>query len=154
MGKEVELRKQLTQLIMKTSANVRELAEKHPNAVYEIAGGACSYTSGDVVDRKTKHILGSGCIVGQALLKERPDLEPMISELDAAGSLEVYDLFDNIADYGFADEIDPNAAVDIEDVPELSLEMISWMQSVQTLQDEGHTWGEALSRADTAQCLE
>lgn len=116
---------------MKITDAIRKLATDYPNAVYvppsgEIGDGKCFYTRGDVSDGPER----SGCIVGQAVVMARPELEDGLKEVDYA-SMGAEDLLRDLS-------------LDLE----LEEEELHWINSVQEHQDMGDCWSEAVREAD------
>lgn len=98
---------------------VRELANKYPEAVYCNNGGRCEYAAGDVKNGPDT----PGCVVGQGIAIVAPEYSPKIR--DSASS--VAGLFGDL---------------------ECSLK-IRWLSVVQSKQDCGYTWSQAVNAADS-----
>lgn len=101
---------------------VRELAEENPSAIYEGDQDGCFYTIGEAGQ-------GSGCIIGQALLKLDPSLETNLIAMD----------------------VNPvGAKTLLEDYLHMNLTTadIDWLVRVQTHQDEAKPWEDSVSIAD------
>ena len=99
---------------------VRALAEKYPNAVYQHVDSWCHNLKGKVDNGPDCE----GCLIGQAV-RNAGFMFPPCCERDGARSL-MYKL-------GF----------------DKDHSLSRWLGNVQTVQDGGHTWGVAVSVADT-----
>ena len=107
---------------------VREVAEAEPEFVYNSGGGLCSYFGG--AD-------GSACIVGRAMSNLGVDMD-RLRDLEQVG--EGPTIYEAITD-GYVDVLYS------EDVKE-DLEHITWLGYVQSDQDGGMPWRDAVRRAD------
>ena len=105
---------------------VRELAEGYPDTVYNVASlDGCRYTIG-------KCGPGVGCIVGQAIAECYPDKVEAMAQQDKDGPLGVDSL---LFDLGI----------------NRSENDARWLCCVQSKQDNGYPWAEAIKIADTPQ---
>jgi hypothetical protein len=103
---------------MKTLADhAKDLATEFPDAEYNRLG--CKYTVG-------KSGPGEGCIVGQAMLRWKPELLDELKKVDTGGDFGVYTML---------------ARLKIV-VPDNELRFLS---SLQVNQDRGVSWGKSLS---------
>lgn len=104
---------------------VREQAQAHPDKVYrkdpEVnSGSACVYA----------HSKEPGCIIGWALH-------------DLGWSLDDLRTLDDFDDAGIVDLVDDG------NIPGVTLDQagVDWLSRVQSLQDSGERWGEAVAQA-------
>lgn len=105
-------------------ANVRKLAKEYPDAKYRSPdGGGCYYTRGTVVDGPE----APGCIVGQALPSHVMD---RLIEVDNEGSGNI--------PYVLGDALDTD----------YDRGVFLWLDVVQSHQDLGKTWSEAVREGD------
>lgn len=128
-------------------ANVKVLALQYPNARYQklsdqqaieagiplgCVGIGCYYTVGEVKDGP----LTAGCIVGQAIAAMPEEYRiPLKEGKDINGNIDsAYGGYHNVRT-----EMDKNPDI---------WKMCHWANDVQTSQDSGTTWGEAVSNAD------
>lgn len=106
---------------------VRRLANESPDAVYK--NDMCLYTKGSCGN-------GEGCLIGQAIVAWCPEMKPYLKSMDAKSFAEnrpfsVY----NLKHYG------------IEHL--LTREEIHWCRNIQSNQDRGITWKEAVRIEDS-----
>lgn len=109
-------------------AKARQLAEKHPNAVYRTPEPytACYNLNGDVWDGD--ELVGVGCIVGQAIVAVVGGPPDWLIKNDGEG-------VDILIGEGFINDDDMSTFYALE--------------ALQSGQDCGNTWGEALTEALT-----
>lgn len=106
--------------------NVRELANEYPDAVYRTPEGweddtKCSYIEGKAGN-------GEGCIIGQA------SIGSLVKTLDSVSHTSIIkEVITNLQGRHLKD---------------VTSEKINWLQEVQTKQDIGETWFEAVQHAD------
>ena len=104
---------------------VRAVAHEHPNFVYnshEVPGKACFYRN---------EITGEpDCIIGRAL----DALGVLPEEMGLNNTVSVLILLGTLSDSGLVEEI--------------SQSQMNWLCRVQSYQDSGDTWGDAVRKAD------
>ena len=107
---------------------VRQLAQDAPTNLYEGNKDkmGCSYVKGPCSNGSV------GCIIGQALILCDESLTEYLSHEDRSTKQ-----FELLHDIMFEDGM-----------IELSLEDIEWIGDVQSRQDDGETWGDAVSKTD------
>ena len=125
---------------------VRALAEAYPEARYvQLPGGSCSYYRGTVENGPDSE----GCIVGQAII-------PEISVLKPEG--DIYELFSdylNLCVFSWDTPIEALAQFDEDEFSSYvdhtndAIPLLQWLQTVQSYQDGGATWGSAVRQADS-----
>lgn len=119
--------------IKKVIAEVRRLATKYPNTVYQSTPvGKCYYTMGN-----TEYCSAQGCIIGQAIINIYPDLKEffiLIDNLNKNGSL----------DFTTISALTPLLFGIFDSENKESL----WLLRVQNKQDNQHTWSKAVESAD------
>ncbi len=102
---------------------VRSLAEQNPDFIYD-GGGRCFYT-------KSIHSEECGCIIGQAILKLQPNLRLYFQKIERGLIPNVTGLLPKL-------EINYNQ----------NKKKIDWLQCVQSSQDKGICWQNAVHTAD------
>ncbi len=113
---------------------VRRLATLYPNAIYiePDDAGACMYTVGEVNNGPQR----DGCIIGQALL-----IEGIAADASNMENMEVGapDMLRQLVN-------DEHLAQDIAGIDQSTVRQ--WFGWVQSVQDGGVTWAEAVRQAD------
>ena len=117
---------------------VRDIALEHPKTVYtkeqEVDHGErtwCSYATGHSSG------VGDGCMFGQILPRDFVELDPQVNIEEALG-VDHMELPD---DQLLSDEVD-------DDGDKLPSQEMDWISKVQSQQDQGVTWADAVKQAD------
>ncbi len=113
---------------------VRRLAVLYPEATYRQPDemGACMYTVGDV----TNGPIQEGCIIGQALIAEGVAEDASNMDTQEVGAPDMLRQLVN----------DSHLAQDIAGIDQSTVRQ--WFGWVQSTQDQGMTWAEAIRAAD------
>lgn len=110
-------------------SRVRKIVENNPEYVYRDDHDDCFYT-----DNETK---SGSCIIGRAILEEKPDLYDYLHFIDKSSKygIEVeHEILRNLLKKEFY----------------CSNQHIKWLSFVQSAQDDGASWEESIKVADTS----
>lgn len=103
---------------------VRSLAEQNPDFIYD-GGGRCFYT-------KSIHSEECGCIIGQAILRLQPNLRPYLEYIEKGLIPNVCGLLTSHFEIDYYQ----------------NKKKIDWLACVQSSQDKGICWQNAVHTAD------
>lgn len=109
-------------------AEVRKLADENPDFVYDDV--ACWYLIGGNPDTP-------GCIIGRTIMALSPELKPILEKADETNE-NINGLFPMLSDFEFDNNTNE----------------FQWLLSVQSSQDSGSSWEDAIELADENHSLD
>lgn len=131
MLKKVPKTRNKLSILNKIVRRVKWLCKKYPAAEYTNEEGNCQYTKGRVLAGPKQE----GCLVGQALLHVCPEYRNKLEIIDTKTMKSASKC---IIGLGFFRK---------SKVSDDSIKKLQFLDDIQSYQDEGHTWSNALVRA-------
>lgn len=136
-------REAAVEFVKKVLVEIERLANEYPGAVYVRPYGfnRCSYVVGGFTG-EGKLPTTCGCIVGQAIRNVDPKLGAWLEQPEFR-TMNAIDMFWNLLEEHFATSYADDEVPDT--TQRMRTQMINLIESVQGLQDGGHSWRKAIA---------